>query len=62
NTRFCCGAVMASTVPSCENKCGHCKPCEAVVWRVPPAKSGGGDEDYYPVVWGCSCRGELYHP
>ncbi|EPS65286.1 hypothetical protein M569_09493 [Genlisea aurea] len=52
--------TMDSTIPNCINKCGRCKPCVAVVKRVPPMKFG--TDDYFPVIWRCSCGGVLHHP
>ncbi|EYU27796.1 hypothetical protein MIMGU_mgv11b016438mg, partial [Erythranthe guttata] len=54
--------VESSEPPSCQGVCEGCEPCTLVLVRYHPPGAVGTDENFYPEVWRCKCRGRFYVP
>ncbi|XP_024400483.1 polygalacturonase isoform X1 [Physcomitrium patens] len=55
--------LVGSSPPSCAGKCGPCTPCRPIHVSVgsPHARSVT-EHEYYPEVWRCKCKNNLYEP
>ncbi|PKU60935.1 EPIDERMAL PATTERNING FACTOR-like protein 1 [Dendrobium catenatum] len=57
---------LGSKPPSCEYRCGACKPCGAV--KVPTTSEGNNCglraqyTNYEPEGWMCKCGSSFYNP
>uniref|UniRef100_A0A7N0TVW2 Epidermal patterning factor-like protein n=1 Tax=Kalanchoe fedtschenkoi TaxID=63787 RepID=A0A7N0TVW2_KALFE len=52
--------IRRSLPAACHSKCNNCRPCMPVMALVRPINLQ--EYDYYPQVWKCMCRDQLFSP